>query len=197
MMMKSKGNQQYFVFGMMALILGLGDSFHLVPRAFALCTTGLENYSVVLGIGKFITSVTMTIFYLLLYFVWRLRYSIKNRQGYTVLMLGLVFLRIVLCFMPQNAWTSTQAPLSWGIYRNLPFVAMGFLVIFLFNRSGKETGDRAFHYMGLTIALSFAFYLPVVLLDDFIPMIGMLMIPKTCAYVWTVVIGYWDMKKNI
>jgi hypothetical protein len=28
-------------------------------------------------------------------------------------------------------------------------------------------------------------------------MIGMLMIPKTCAYVWTVLIGYKAMKKEI
>ena len=27
-------------------------------------------------------------------------------------------------------------------------------------------------------------------------MIGMLMIPKTCAYVWTVLIGYAAMKKE-
>lgn len=27
-------------------------------------------------------------------------------------------------------------------------------------------------------------------------MIGMLMIPKTCAYVWTVLIGYSAMKKE-
>lgn len=26
------------------MVLGVGDSFHLVPRAVALCTTGLENY---------------------------------------------------------------------------------------------------------------------------------------------------------
>ena len=32
---------------------------------------------------------------------------------------------------------------------------------------------------------------------DTIPMIGMLMIPKTCAYVWTVVIGYNAMKKEL
>jgi len=42
----------------------------------------------------------------------------------------------------------------------------------------------------MTIVLSFGFYIPVVLFADKIPMIGMLMIPKTCAYVWTVVIGY-------
>lgn len=37
---------------------------------------------------------------------------------------------------------------------------------------------------------------PGVLWADVIPMIGMLMIPKTCAYVWTVLIGYKAMKKE-
>ena len=27
-------------------------------------------------------------------------------------------------------------------------------------------------------------------------MVGMLMIPKTCAYVWTVLIGCWAMKEE-
>ena len=69
----SKGNLQYRLFGWMAVVLGAGDSFHLVPRALALCTTGLENYTVPLGLGKWITSVTMTVFYVLLYYVWRQR----------------------------------------------------------------------------------------------------------------------------
>ena len=56
----------------MAVVLGVGDSFHLIPRALALCTTGLESYTVYLGIGKLITSVTMTVFYILLYYVWRI-----------------------------------------------------------------------------------------------------------------------------
>ena len=34
----------------------------------------------------------------------------------------------------------------------------------------------------------------VVLWADINPLIGMLMIPKTCAYVWTVLIGYNAMK---
>ena len=52
----SKGNAQFKLFGLMAVVLGAGDSFHLVPRALALCTTGLENYTVPLGLGKWITS---------------------------------------------------------------------------------------------------------------------------------------------
>lgn len=44
--------------------------------------------------------------------------------------------------------------------------------------------------------LSFAFYIPVVLWAEVNLLIGMLMIPKTCAYVWTVWIGYQDMKRG-
>ena len=39
----SKGNSQFRLFGLMAVVLGAGDAFHLVPRALALCTTGLER----------------------------------------------------------------------------------------------------------------------------------------------------------
>ena len=38
MIRKSKGNRQFTMFGIMAVILGSGDAFHLVPRATALCT---------------------------------------------------------------------------------------------------------------------------------------------------------------
>ena len=51
----SKGVRQFRLFGWMAVVLGAGDSFHLIPRALALCTTGLENYTVALGLGKWIT----------------------------------------------------------------------------------------------------------------------------------------------
>lgn len=192
----SKGNRQFVLFGWMAVVLGMGDAFHLVPRALALCTTGLNSYTALLGIGKWITSVTMTIFYVLLYYVWRQRYKISGRSGLTAAVYGLAGVRIALCMMPQNQWTRAGAPLSWGIYRNIPFALLGLLVIVLFYRSAKENGDRAFKWMWLTIVLSFGFYIPVVLWADTIPMIGMLMIPKTCAYVWTVLIGYFAMKQE-
>lgn len=195
MIKNSKGNKQYKLFGIMAVTLGCGDAFHLVPRALALCTTGLENYTVALGAGKWITSVTMTVFYILLYYVWRLRYSINGKNGITVAMYILAGLRVLLCMMPQNKWLSADAPLSWGIYRNIPFALIGIIVIVLFYKSAKEANDKSFMFMWLTIVLSFGFYIPVVLFADKMPMIGMLMIPKTCAYVWTVLIGYFDMKK--
>lgn len=196
MIRQCRGNLQYKLFGIMAVTLGLGDAFHLVPRAIALCTTGLEDYTVALGIGKLITSVTMTVFYILLYYVWRLRYQVEGKRNLTVIVYVLALIRMILCLFPQNEWTHADAPLSWGIYRNIPFALLGLLVILLFYKSAKERKDRSFRFMWLTIVLSFVFYIPVVLWADAIPVIGMLMIPKTCAYVWTVVIGYQDMRKQ-
>ena len=167
-----------------------------IPRALALCTTGLESYTFALGLGKWITSVTMTVFYVLLYYVWRRRYQIAGKRGLTAAMYVLAAARVVLCMMPQNRWLTGGAPLAWGICRNIPFALIGLLVIVLFFRSAKARDDRAFRWMWLTIVLSFGFYIPVVLWADVVPMIGMLMIPKTCAYVWTVLIGYKAMKKE-
>lgn len=192
----SKQGSQFRLFGWMAVILGAGDAFHLVPRAVALCTTGLENYTTSLGMGKWITSVTMTIFYVLLYYVWRRRYQVQGGSGLTAGVYFLAILRIVLCMMPQNQWLSANPPLSWGIWRNIPFALLGLVIIVLFYRSAKSHGDRAFRWMWLTILLSFGFYIPVVLWAELVPMVGMLMIPKTCAYVWTVLIGYWAMKEE-
>lgn len=185
----SKGEKQFRLFGVMALVLGLGDAFHLVPRACALLTDGLAAHTTALGIGKFITSITMTVFYVLLYHVWRSRYSIKQRSGLTIVVYLLAGLRIALCLFPQNAWLESDSPVIWGIYRNLPFAAMGILLIVLFYQEAKKQQDKDFRFMWLAITLSFLLYAPVVLWADQFPLVGMLMIPKTLAYVWVVWMG--------
>ncbi len=196
MIRRSGQSSQFRLFGWMAVVLGGGDSFHLVPRAAALCTTGLENFTVALGIGKWITSVTMTVFYVLLYYVWRQRYSVKGHTALTAVVYVLAGVRVILCMMPQNQWLSADAPLLWGVYRNIPFALLGLVVIVLFFHKAREKEDRAFRWMWLTIVLSFGFYIPVVLWADAFPLIGMLMIPKTCAYVWTILIGYRAMVRE-
>ncbi len=176
-------------FGIMAIILGAGDAFHLVPRALSLWTTGLEANAAALGIGKLITSITMTIFYLILYYIWRERYQITGRKPLTITMWALTIARIALCALPQNQWLTYHQPLLWGILRNIPFAIMGVILIVLFAQEAKRANDRVFRFMWLAITLSFLFYIPVVLFAEMIPMIGMLMIPKTLAYVWIVVMG--------
>lgn len=173
--------------GAMAALLGAGDAFHLVPRAYALWTTGLEANAAALGVGKFITSITMTLFYLILYYIWRDYYRAEENRGLTGAMWALALVRIGLCLLPQNQWLEYRQPLFWGVLRNIPFAVMGILIILLFAREVRRTGDRVFRFMPLAVGLSFGFYLPVVLFSGTAPAVGMLMIPKTLAYVWVVV----------
>ena len=178
-------------YGIMALVLGFGDAFHLVPRMFALLTDSFGDPTVIaaLGIGKLITSITMTVFYVLLFFIWRQIFD-KKAPVLTWVVLVLALARIALCLFPQNAWLSANPPLSWGIYRNIPFLLLGVLVIVAFYSQRKSEAYPPYRHMGLAIILSFGFYIPVVLWVDIILMLGMLMIPKTVAYVWVVWMGY-------
>lgn len=190
MLRRAGGERQYVLLGLMAVILGCGDAFHLVPRAIALCTTGLEAHAAALGVGKLVTSITMTVFYVLFYHVWRARYRVEGRGGLTLAVYALALVRVVLCLFPQNDWLSYRQPLSWGIARNVPFAILGVLIIVLFYRDARQTDDRHFRWAWLAVTLSFGFYIPVVLFAETLPAVGMLMIPKTLAYVWLVVMGF-------
>ena len=70
--------------GLAALILGCGDAFHLVPRVLNYFTAW--DLTAALGIGKLVTSLTMTVFYVLLYRIWLALYREKEDRRVTVLL---------------------------------------------------------------------------------------------------------------
>ncbi|MCR5633953.1 MAG: hypothetical protein K6F90_01430 [Lachnospiraceae bacterium] len=182
LLVSSKGRRGVRLMGVAALILGCGDAFHLIPRVFAYWIP--EDFTRALGIGKLVTSITMTVFYVLLEYIRTNRFGAKKDgiQTSTKIIWVLAAIRIALCLFPQNEWTEADAPVSWGIYRNIPFLVIGIMTVVLWYKDAK--GDARFRFMALAVALSFAFYLPVVVLAHSIPIMGMLMLPKTVMYIW-------------
>lgn len=189
----SKGKKQVLLFGCMTLILGCGDAFHLVPRVLNYWIDG--DFTAALGIGKLITSVTMTLFYLLLEYARRESYGITGERPLLILVWILSICRIALCAFPQNGWTEAQPSLLWGVLRNIPFVILGVMTVVLWFRSAR--GDKPLRLMWLAVTLSFLFYIPVVLFAQAVPIIGMLMLPKTCMYIWMIVMFLKSRKKKI
>ncbi len=184
---------QYRLFGVMVLILGGGDAFHILPRILA--NIGL-HIPAALGFGTLVTSITMAIFYLLLYYYIRQRYGVWGKGGLTLLVCVLAIIRVALCLFPQNQWFSGDSPVAWGIYRNIPFVLMAAALIVFFYQTSRDSRDRAFKHLWLAVLLSFVFYIPVVLFADANPLVGMLMIPKTVMYVWIVWMGTKEATAN-
>lgn len=180
---RSGGRKEIRLYGLMTLLLGCGDAFHLVPRVLNYWFSG--DYTAALGIGKLITSVTMTAFYLLLEYARRERYHVNGEKPVLIGVWALSLCRGALCCFPQNEWTSAAPPLLWGIVRNIPFTVLGALTVVLWLCSAGR--GRIFKRMWLAAALSFLFYIPVVLFAQAVPLIGMLMLPKTCMYIWMIV----------
>lgn len=176
---RAAGSRLVTLFGAMCLILGAGDAFHLVPRVMQYWLPG--DFTAALGVGTLVTSITMTVFYLMLEYARRERFAVSGEKAVLLLVWLLSALRIALCLFPQNRWTAADAPLSWGIYRNIPFAALGAATIILWLRSAKR--DPALRRLWLLVLLSFAFYFPVVLFADAVPLLGMLMLPKTVMYI--------------
>ena len=165
--------------GLAALILGCGDAFHLVPRVLNYFAEA--DFTAALGIGKLVTSITMTVFYVLLYYVWLGYYQEKENRSLTACVWGLALARAVLCLFPQNGWLENSSDMAWGIIRNVPFVILGGVICFLYWKNKKK--DRLFSLVWLYVLLSFLFYIPVAVAAGIVPMLGMLMLPKTICYI--------------
>lgn len=187
MLKTSKKNKPRFKFGTLVLVLVGGDAFHLVPRIYGAFTGTTDNLYAALGFGTLVTSVTMTVFYVILWEFWRVRTGGKRGVlSFAVYILAVC--RIALCMFPHNAWLSENPSFAWGIYRNIPFAILGGIVAYQFFKG--RAFEKHFKFAWLAVTLSFLFYLPVVIFADTVPIVGVLMIPKTVCYVWLVLMGY-------
>jgi len=190
LMLEDKGAK---LFGLMGVLLGAGDAFHLIPRVIShLSAGGFEANAWALSWGQFVTSITMTIFYLLYYFYYK-KQTNKGTKLKDILVYVLVALRIILIALPQNGWGVMPGNYTFSILRNIPFAILGILLI---KWSWEERNRERLKHMATLIFFSFLFYVPVVLWAPFVPWVGAFMMPKTVAYLLLVYVGFKNYNKK-
>lgn len=174
-------NKNDVIMGMAALVLGVGDSFHLVPRVLNYFID--RDFTWYLGFGKLVTSVTMTIFYFLVFLLYKSVYNKEDKgtKNIGIAICVLAALRIVLCLAPGNNWFTGESSILWGVLRNLPFILLGGIIVYIYFKVRRE--DKYLSRLWLYTLLSFLFYIPVAIFAPLLPMLGMLMLPKTVCYI--------------
>jgi hypothetical protein len=183
-------------------LLAVGDTAHVGLRVAAYArgedrafVTWLGQRLSLLGLGELLTAITVTFFYVLALDAWRLRFGKKfGRLG--DLLLGAAGGRLALLTLPLNQWQEAEPAQPWSIYRNVPLLAQGLGLAYLILRDARAAGDRTFRWMGQMILISYAFYTPVILFARRVPQLGLLMIPKTLAYVAMALGIYRDLYRN-
>ena len=178
--------------GTATLLLGCGDAFHLVPRVLRYFVQG--DFTAALGVGKLVTSITMTIFYILMFYIYKNKYKVENTKKieYSIWILSVI--RIILCMLPQNNWITNDGSLMMEIIRNIPFTIIGLIIIVLYYQKRKECNE--FKHILINVLLSFLFYLIVVLGTTKVPILGAFMIPKTVCYILIIVAFAKMLKKS-
>lgn len=185
----SKGSTLFILYGIMTLTLCGGDAFHLVPRVIRAFKGSNDKIKKQLGRGLQISSITMTAFYIILMYIWQNTfYEMSIPVALEIIIWVSAVVRMAICFLPQNNWCSDEGNMTLSIIRNSVFAVTGIGVIILYAISGN-TYDYHMTRMVAAIIISFGCYLPVTLLSKKYPKVGLLMIPKTCAYIWVIVMG--------
>jgi len=186
------------------VVLAAGDTGHV---GFRVLTTllGESNSEVMffgapmswLGLGMLITAYTVTLFYMIFVLVWKARYK-KSDTWFTNLLLAIGVVRLIFMALPGNQWGNMVPARPMNLYRNLPLLLQGVGIVILIFRDAYKANDNLFKWFAWLITASFGFYLPVILFANKIPMLGMLMIPKTVAYViiaWVAYRRLWTQPK--
>ena len=185
----SKGNTVFVLYGILTLTLCGGDAFHLVPRILRTIHGSNDRIKKQLGIGLQISSITMTVFYIILMYVWKYTFpDLKVPAAVEAMIWISAIIRIVVCVLPQNNWCTDEGNMKLSVIRNAVFAVTGIGVIILYAISGNAN-DYHMTRMVAAILISFGCYLPVTLFSKTKPKVGLLMIPKTCAYMWIIAMG--------
>jgi hypothetical protein len=90
-------------------LLALGDTGHVGFRVIAYALGGLEANPLLVGLGALSTAYTVTIFYMLMVDIWRLRYR-KPLGLAGGLLLATGAIRMIVMLFPQNEWGRIVAP---------------------------------------------------------------------------------------
>lgn len=178
------------------ILLAAGDTGHVGFRAAAALAGKIDAQVTVFGssmaltgIGMLMTAVTVTFFYMVMVYLWKERFQ-QPHSWFTYTLLAVGIFRLFMMALPANDWGAAVPPEPFGIYRNIPLMIQGIGVMILLLASGYKKKDRVMIQTGWMVAISYAFYTPVILFAQKIPMLGMLMIPKTLAYLAIAIIAY-------
>ncbi len=173
-------------------LLALGDTGHVGFRVAAYALGGLDQNALLVGLGALATAVTVTFFYAVMLYIWRERFQQKF-GWFEYFLLASVPVRLIVMAFPQNDWGSNVPPAFWGPFRNVFLIILGVGVLYLYLRDSIRDKDRLFRWMAYCVFFSYLFYTPVVFFAREIPILGMLMIPKTVMYVAIQFLAYYGL----
>ena len=120
----SQGDPLFILYGILTLTLCGGDAFHLVPRILRAVRGSNDKIKRQLGIGLQVSSITMTVFYIILMYIWKLTFpELAVPVSIEAVVWISAIVRIVICEYSNaivHAFQRFRAPFSGKIVHIFP-----------------------------------------------------------------------------
>lgn len=156
----STGSGVYKAFGSFALTLALADGIYLLPRMYAVLTTGIEENLNIIGWGRMGHAILVTILFLMFYDIYISRYS-KNKNlklNKTLIALGII--RIIISILPGNDYFVLNPSPLFALLRFIPLAIMGALLLIAIYYHSKKYKDRNFKIVMMAVMVALIFTEP-------------------------------------
>ena len=192
LLLSSKDNRLKKIIGFMLLFLGIGEGFHIVPRLLEIFTSEINKYQSMIETGRFISSIAILFFYLILYWFRSGFYKkeISKNRTYIVLFIGIIGVVLSIIFKDNTEYFLVAL-------RNIPLLALGLVVITEFKKESLVEAGKPFKYLWLALLLSLVFTISFELLSTNFDLFIILMMPKSLMFIWIVYMVFDASKKDL
>lgn len=192
LLLSSKGNRLKKILGFMLVFLGIGEGFHIVPRLLEIFSSEINKYQSLIETGRFISSITILLFYLILYKFWSMFYEkeISKNRMYIVLLIAVIGVVLSIIFKDNTDYLTVTL-------RNMPLLALGLVVIIKFKKESLFKAGKSFKYLWLALLLSLVFTISFELLSTNFELFIILMMPKSLMFIWVVYMIFDASRKDL
>ena len=195
---KAKKRVHYYMFGFLGLFLMLNDLCALFPSSldyYGLNT--MKDYLSMLGIGKAISAVLLTVSLVIAFWVYKIKFNKKTSVYLDLTVYVLAFIKIIFTIIPPDEVVVNEIPYLYGALSSLPLIALLVLAVIISYRTYKFDNDEAAQYIcAIILSLSVMSESTIISFKSFSTMIVSLLIPVSIIVSYLIIKDLRSIRKK-
>ena len=195
---KAKKRVHYYMFGFLGLFLMLNDLCALFPSSldyYGLNT--MKDYLSMLGIGKAISAVLLTVSLVIAFWVYKIKFNKKTSVYLDLTVYVLAFIKIIFTIIPPDEVVVNEIPYLYGALSSLPLIALLVLAVIISYRTYKSDNDEAIQYIcAIILSLSVMSESTIISFKSFSTMIVSLLIPVSIIVSYLIIKDLRSIRKK-
>lgn len=186
---KGGGTAVSVLFAFLSLLLGIGDSFYLIPRVRGAIEGKSGRIERLMMRGVSVSYYTVTVSHLILLYIWKELFPpVTPFPLFALVLWAASAFRAAAGIFTAGNMEERRYDRRWILYRIVPLVLTGIFLIILFMLPPGNAGG-GYWKMSLAILVSTGCSIPLEIWYGDVPGIGFFMIPRAVSYVAMMIMG--------